>query len=245
MNKTEIKLQYNICQQSECAIPAIIVSAGSSTRMNGIDKQFLPIFGVPVVARTLMTFERCEHISKIIIVTSKQNIQQMQLVCEKYNISKLTDIVEGGSNRHESVMNGIAQLDNTDEKVLIHDGARPFVDMCTISEVVEALNTYDAALCACKINDTVKKVSNDGMVECTVDRSSLYSAQTPQGVDVAKYKTACNSIPNVEDLTDDASVMEAMDYSVKIIIGSSKNIKITTPDDIAIAEALVKGEGEI
>lgn len=245
MNKTEIELQYDICLQNENAIPAIIVSAGASTRMHGIDKQFLPIFGVPVVARTLMTFERCEHISKIIVVTSKQNIQQMQLVCEKYNISKVSDIVEGGCNRHESVMNGISRLDNTDEKVLIHDGARPFVELHTISEVVDALSAYDAALCACKINDTVKKVSADGLVDCTIDRSCLYSAQTPQGVDVKKYKIACNNIPNVENLTDDASVMEAMGYSVKIVMSSSKNIKITTPDDIAVAEALVKGESDI
>ncbi len=245
MSKTEVKLQYDICEKNDNAIPAIIVAAGASTRMKGINKQFMPVLGVPVIARTLMTFERCADVSKIIIVTSGDSIPDMQLICEKYMLSKVCDIVEGGANRHQSVMKGIACLSAEDKKVLIHDGARPFVETHTISEVAGALNCFDAALCVSKINDTVKKVSEDGTVLSTIDRSMLYAAQTPQGVDVIKYKIACDSIDNVENLTDDASVMEASGYSVKAIIGSNKNIKITTPDDIAIAESLVRGESEI
>lgn len=243
-NVTELKLQYNICKTADNALPVIIVAAGSSTRMKGINKQFMPILRVPVIARTLMAFESCEDISKIIVVTSKDSVAQMQLICDKYTISKLTDIVEGGSNRHQSVMKGIERLDKEDLKVLIHDGARPFVDTATISKVAAALNDFDAALCVSKINDTVKKVSQDGVVLSTVDRSMLYAAQTPQGVDVEKYKKACERIEDADSLTDDAAVMETAGYSVKAIVGSSKNIKITTPDDIAIAEALVKGESE-
>lgn len=244
MNKTEIKLQYNVLQNNDMAIPVIIVAAGSSTRMQGINKQFMPILGVPVIARTLMKFNLCADISKIIVVTSRDCICDMQLICEKYMINKLCDIVEGGSNRHESVMNGIARLDITDTKVLIHDGARPFVETRTISEVVSALNGFDAALCVNKINDTVKMVSADGIVQSTVDRSTLYAAQTPQGVDIKKYKDACDSIENVDLFTDDASIMEASGFKVKAVVGSGKNIKITTPDDIIIAESLVKGECE-
>lgn len=244
MNKTEIKLQYNVLESNETAIPVIVVAAGASTRMQGINKQFMPILGVPVIARTLMTFNSCADISKIIVVTSRDCMLDMQLVCEKYMINKLCDIVEGGSNRHESVMCGIARLDINDTKVLIHDGARPFVANETISEVVSALNCYDAALCVNKINDTVKMVSADGIVLSTVDRSMLYAAQTPQGVDVKKYKDACENIADVDLFTDDASIMEAAGYKVKAVVGSSKNIKITTPDDIAIAESLVKGECE-
>ena len=244
MNKTEIKFEYDIAQNSDCAIPAIIVAAGSSTRMQGINKQFMPILSVPVIARTLMAFEACSDVSKIIVVTSKESIMDVQLVCEKYTISKVTDIVEGGSNRHESVMKGVARLDAADKKVLIHDGARPFVSPNTISEVICALSKYDAALCVNKINDTVKQVDESGMVKQTVDRSMLYAAQTPQGVDVLKYKNACVALENVDLFTDDASIMEEAGYSVKAIVGSGKNIKITTPDDIAIAEAIVKGECE-
>lgn len=244
MNKTKLNLQYNVCELSDNAIPAIIVAAGSSTRMKGINKQFMPILGVPVIARTLMAFETCKSISKIIVVTSADNILDVQLVCEKYSIGKVTNIVSGGSNRHESVIKGINELDISDSKVLIHDGARPFVSGNSISEVVNALNDFDAALCVCKINDTVKKISSDGVVEATVDRSSLYVAQTPQGVDVKKYKLACDSVNNIHELTDDASVMEFAGYSVKAVQGNATNIKITTPDDIPIAEAFVKGESE-
>lgn len=242
MNSTEVKLHYDICTISDSAVPVIIVAAGSSTRMKGINKQFMPILGIPVIARTLMAFENCVDISKIIIVTAHDSILDMQLVCEKYMISKVADIVAGGDNRHQSVMKGIECLDKSDLKVLIHDGARPFVQCNTISEVAHTLEHFDAALCVSKINDTVKKISEDGIVLSTVDRSMLYAAQTPQGVNVIKYKTACAQLDNVEELTDDVSVMEAAGYSVKAIIGSGKNIKITTPDDIAVAEALIKGD---
>lgn len=245
MSETQVKLKYDICSNQSSGIATIIVAAGSSSRMNGINKQFMPILGIPVIARTLMAFESCVDVSKIIIVTASDSIADMQVICEKYMISKLCDVVVGGSNRHQSVMNGIKRLDSSDEKVMIHDGARPFVDAKTISQVAHALKSFDAAICVSKINDTVKQVSDDGIVTATVDRSMLYSAQTPQGVDVKKYISACESLPNVENLTDDASVMEAAGYSVKAIISSGKNIKITTPDDIAIAEAIVKGENEL
>lgn len=245
MNKTDIKLQYNESKINNNAIPVIIVAAGSSTRMKGINKQFLPILGIPVIARTLMAFEASDAISKIIIVTASDSIIDMQLVCEKYMISKVTDIVAGGKNRHQSVINGINRLANNDLKVLIHDGARPFVEASVICDVADALNTFDAVLCVNKINDTVKKVSDDGIVVSTIDRNMLYAAQTPQGVNVQKYKNACDTILNVEELTDDASVMELAGYSVKAIVSSAKNIKITTPDDIAVAEAIIKGDSEL
>ncbi len=241
---TETKLQYDICKKNEDAIPVIIVAAGSSSRMQGINKQFMPILGVPVIARTLMTFEKCEDVSKIILVTSENSVLDMQLVCEKYMITKLSAVIVGGANRHQSVMNGIAALNKNDLQVLIHDGARPFVDSKTISEVAHALNQFDAALCVSKINDTVKKVNADGKVMATVDRSMLYSAQTPQGVNVNEYLVACESVSNADDFTDDVSIMETTGYNVKAIVGSSKNIKITTPDDIWVAEAIVKGERE-
>ncbi|MDO4607888.1 MAG: 2-C-methyl-D-erythritol 4-phosphate cytidylyltransferase [Clostridia bacterium] len=244
MNQTKTKLQYDVCRHNEDAIPVIIVAAGSSSRMQGINKQFMPILGVPVIARTLMAFEKCADISKIIIVTAHDSVLDMQTVCEKYMITKLTDIVVGGANRHQSVMNGIKVLDKNDLQVLIHDGARPFVDCQTIGEVARSLNAYDAALCVTKINDTVKKVNAEGKVMATVDRSMLYSAQTPQGVNIKEYMLACESVNDADSFTDDVSIMEATGYNVKAVVGSGKNIKITTPDDIFIAESIVKGESE-
>lgn len=245
MNVTELKLQYNVCEKTDGGIPVIIVAAGTSSRMNGINKQFMSLLGIPVIARTLMAFENSSDISKIIVVTAKDSVLDMQQICDKYMITKLTDIICGGSCRHESVMNGIAQLDAADKKVLIHDGARPFVDSNIINSVVNALKSFDAALCVNKINDTVKKLDQNGMVISTVERDMLYAAQTPQGVDVNKYKSACEKIKSAEKLTDDVAIMEAAGYSVKAVIGSSKNIKITTPDDIAVAEGLIKGDGNL
>ena len=243
MNTTELKLQYNICENSGEGIPVVIVAAGQSSRMKGVNKQFVSLLGIPVIARTLMAFENCAAISKIIIVTAERSIADMQLICDKYMISKATDIVCGGDCRHDSVMNGISRLDISDRKVLIHDGARPLVETADIVAVARALEEFDAALCVHKINDTVKKVDEDGVVISTLDREMLYGAQTPQGVDVDKYKSACENIKNVSDFTDDVSVREAAGYTVKAITGSNKNIKITAPEDIAIAESLLKGEG--
>lgn len=245
MNVTELKLQYDICENSGDGLPVIIVAAGKSVRMGGINKQFLSLLGIPVIARTLMAFESCKSISKIILVTSKENVADMQIICEKYLISKLTDIVIGGKNRHESVVKGIERLDKSDLNVLIHDGARPLVDGNIISEVADALKLYDASLCVNKINDTVKKVDSDGRVITTVNRDMLYAAQTPQGVNVEKYKKALEKFENTNEFTDDASVMEKAGCSVKAIIGSAKNIKITTPEDIIIAEGILKGESGI
>lgn len=245
MNITELKLQYELCESNGSGIPVIIVAAGNSTRMKGINKQFMQLMGIPVIARTLMAFEHCDVISKIIIVTASDSVADMQLICDKYMISKVTDIVVGGADRHESVMNGISRLDTTDSKVLIHDGARPFVENSTIVDVAKALDRFDAALCVHKINDTVKKVDENGIVTKTVDRAALYGAQTPQGVDVAKYKKACETAENASQFTDDASIMETAGYTVKAVISSNKNIKITTPDDIIIAEGILKGEDNL
>lgn len=241
MNVTELKLQYNICENSTEGIPVIIVAAGNSSRMCGINKQFALLLGIPVIARTLMAFENCAYVSKIIIVTAKDSVKDIQLICDKYMISKVSDITVGGDTRHSSVMCGMSRLDVSDEKVLIHDGARPLVDADTVTAVARALKNYDAAVCVNKINDTVKSVDKNGMVVSTVDRSCLYAAQTPQGVDVKKYVKACSEIKNASEFTDDVSVMETAGLTVKAIQSSGKNIKITTPEDIIIAEALLKG----
>ena len=225
-------------------VAAVIPAAGSARRMKGADKLFLELEGVPVIIRTLRVFEAHPQIEEIIIPTREDAIETLKNLCREYGITKAKKIICGGETRAHSVLNGIRAVDKKCGYVAIHDGARPFVQTATISEVANALADFDAALCVSKINDTVKKVSENGDVIATVDRSMLYAAQTPQGVDVTKYKEACKTLTNVDELTDDVSVMEAAGYSVKAVVGSAKNIKITTPDDIAIAEALVKGESE-
>ncbi len=243
MIKNDFKLDFERVEaKASSGVPVIIVAAGSSSRMKGINKQLALVAGIPVIARTMLSFENSPLISKIILVTKKELVADMQIIADKYMIGKLECIVEGGEDRHASVIKGIEALDDSDKKTLIHDGARPFVDNRIITDCINALNESDGCLCGIKINDTVKKVDENGVVCETVDRSLLYAAQTPQGVDVEAYKKASEKLSG-ENFTDDASVLEMAGYTVKMVEGSNRNIKITCKEDLALAESLIiKGE---
>lgn len=241
MLKSELKLDYSICRTTE-KVPVIIVAAGSSTRM-GINKQFIELGGMPVIARTLKAFQNCDSISNIILVVKTDDLFQMQMLCEEYKISKISDIVCGGDTRQESVLKGFSRLDKDCKRALIHDGARPFVRESVICAVINALSSHSAVLPAVRVKDTVKRVDSDGMVLETVPRDGLMYVQTPQGVNVSEYLDAVKKI-DVSLFTDDASIMEAAGYSVSIIEGSYKNIKITTKEDIALANVFLSEEKE-
>lgn len=239
--KTELKLQYEIKEQSADAIPVIIVAAGNSTRM-GANKQLMEISGIPVIARTLMAFENSPHISRIILVTKADDIFILSSLAEKYAVSKLTDVVCGGNCRQESVLNGFKRLSVNEEKVLIHDGARPLVSGDIISAVAKALKEYPAAACGVSVKDTLKRVDEKGNIVQTVDRSDIFAVQTPQGVWKEDYLSAVDGIDNIEAVTDDMSIMELAGKPCLMVEGSYKNIKITTPEDIALAENYLKEE---
>lgn len=241
MVKTDFKIEYTTSDAIE-RYPVIIVAAGNSSRMLGMNKQFFEVGGVPVIARTMSAFENSSLISKIILVTKEEFIADMQKIVLEYNINKLTHIVVGGNDRFSSVLNGFKCLGADDAKVLIHDGARPFVTSVIIGNVCAALQNFDASVCAVPLKDTVKMVNADGTVNNTPDRTKLFSVQTPQGVDVKLYKEAASNITDTSVITDDASVMELAGHTVKIVEGDYKNIKITTPEDIVLAEAFLKGE---
>lgn len=244
MELTELKLEYAVCDSEKSGIPVIIVAAGASSRMGGINKQTALLAGVPVLARTLMAFERSEVISSIILIVRAEDVFSMQLMAEKYGIEKLTDIVCGGNTRQESVLNGFARLDKNTESVLIHDGARPFADGAVIRAVADGLKLHSAVTCAVPVKDTVKIVDKDGKIITTPDRESLAAVQTPQGVRVADYLSAVEKIGDVSKFTDDMSVMEAAGYEAYTVSGSYRNIKITTIEDLKLAEYLLSGETE-
>ena len=142
--KTETVLKYEVSEVPKDGIPAIIVAAGSFTRMEGVNKQLAEISGIPVIVRTLMAFENSSLVSSIILVVRPDDVFSMQLLTEKYGITKLTDIVCGGNCRQESVVKGLSRISVTAEKVLIHDGARPLVDGDTIERVVKGLDSFSA-----------------------------------------------------------------------------------------------------
>lgn len=240
MLETEFKLEYEIEElPADGSVPVIVVAAGSSTRMNGINKQTALLCGVPLIIRTLMRFEKCSKISNIILVVKPDELFSMQQLADRYGIKKLTDIVCGGENRQQSVKNGLERLPESAETVLIHDGARPFVTNEIICGVISALSTHNAVTCAVKLKDTVKQVDENGNVLSTPDRNSLVAVQTPQGVNVSDYRAALENAGDLGRFTDDMSVMEAAGHKPFTVPGSYENIKVTTPEDIALAEYLI------
>lgn len=241
MNNTQVKFEYQVLEDNGQGMAVIVVAAGSSTRMQGQNKQFSEINGIPVIAKTLLTFEKCPEIKNIILVVRAEDIFSLQMLAEKYSISKLSDIVCGGATRQESVLKGFSRLDESDTAVLIHDGARPLITQEIISSVVKALDNYTAVTCAVKVKDTVKQIDESGKVIKTLNRDTLVAVQTPQGVRVKEYLDAVEKIGDVSSFTDDTSIMETAGYEVYAVEGSYKNIKITTPEDINIACAY---EGE-
>lgn len=243
MQTAEYKLSYTTTDEVTKPMPVIIVAAGSSVRMQGISKQFISINGIPAIVHTMLAFQRSAKISNIILVTKDEFILQMQKLAHEYEITKLSDIVVGGNTRQESVKNGLNRVKNEDF-VLIHDGARPMVTDEIISRVCAELNCNDAVVCVVKVKDTVKRVDRDNYVLETLKRDELISVQTPQGVNLAKYKMALETV-TCADFTDDASIMEAAGYKVKTVEGDYTNIKITTPEDIVLAEYYLKKRGAV
>lgn len=240
---TETLLMCDVAEENSGFVGAVIVAAGSSARMGGTSKQLMQLGGIPVIARTLLAFERAKSIKNIVLVARESDILAMQMIAQKYMISKITDIIVGGTCREESVKNGVNRLDSTTEYLLIHDGARPLVTTELIDRVAAAAREKKAVTCAVPIKDTLKVVV-DGVVQNTLDRSKLYSVQTPQGFEYKLYKDCINSIDNCSDYTDDCAVVEGLGHTVSIVEGDYRNIKITTKEDIIFAEGILAGGGD-
>lgn len=217
----------------------LIAAAGSGTRMKSeIPKQFLSVGNAPILAHTLMAFENNSDTDEIVVVTRACDIDRVRKLGEEYNITKLTHIAEGGETRQDSIINGLRSVSG--EYVLIHDGARPFVTDEQISAIVSAVREYGAASLGIPVTDTVKYTENK-YVCSTVDREKLYLIQTPQAFKTREILEAheCAEADAVS-VTDDCSVFEAMGKKVKIVQGSPMNIKITTRDDLILADAILK-----
>ena len=240
MAVTEFKIEYSeVLEPYENAVPVIIVAAGSSSRMGGINKMFASISGIPVIARTLLCFERSRFVSEIVVVTKKESVADVLRLKDEYMISKLTVVTEGGNDRLSSVLNGLNVLSDDTNGVMIHDGARPLVSDALIEKMAKASNKYDCAVCGIPLKDTIKQ---KGEFTKTLERSRLVAVQTPQSVNFSKYKALLSKIEDKSLYTDDASVMESAGYNTEIIDGEESNIKITTPFDIKLAEILLKEE---
>lgn len=221
------------------AVSVVIAAAGMSSRMQGINKQFLLLDGIPVLARTLSAFDSINEINEIIIVVQESEILVVSDLVKDFNIKKVKAIVPGGSTRQESVLNGLKHV--ISQKVLIHDGARPFISKEEILNVISALDSYDAAAVGVNAKDTIKRVNNDVITE-TLDRNNLVQIQTPQGFKTDVILSAHNKAKSeCIEVTDDCALAEFCGIDVKVIYGNYNNIKITTPEDIAIARGILGG----
>jgi len=217
-------------------VGAIIVAAGSSTRMGSADKLFADLGGRPLLARTLQPFQDSPPVGRVVLVLSAANLERGRKLATEYGIGKLSAACEGGPRRQDSVRLGLEALGECDW-VLVHDGARPLVTAELIERGLAAARETGAAVPAVPLADTVKQAATDGTVERTLDRNQLFAAQTPQ---VFRYDHLLRAHREVTtDVTDDAAMLEALRLPVKLFEGSPANIKVTTPEDLRLAEALL------
>lgn len=218
---------------------AVVLAAGQGKRMKSrIQKQFLLIKEKPVLYYTLQAFEKSPLISGIILVTGKEEIEYCrQEIVEKYGFAKVKKIVAGGKERYHSVYEGLKAVEGA-EYVFIHDGARPFVDHAMLERLYEAVKEYGACVVGMPVKDTIKLSDEKGFAAQTPERNRVWQVQTPQTFDYPLIRDAYEKLmeEKLEGVTDDAMVVESMtDHKVKLVEGSYRNIKITTPEDLEIA----------
>ena len=217
---------------------AVIVAAGTASRMGGIDKVMAPLQGEPMIVRTVRTFQNCDAISEIVIVTREDLILPISGLCR--NMPKVKAVVCGGKSRQESVQLGLNALSDKVKLAAIHDGARPLITWQVIDRVVRAANTHNAAAPAIPVKDTIKVVEGR-VVKYTPDRATLFAVQTPQVFDFDLLRGALKKAElDGAQVTDDCSAVELMGMAVKIVEGDERNIKVTTPMDLKIAEMLLE-----
>jgi len=214
---------------------AIIVAAGESRRMGGEDKVFTLLGGKPILTRVVDVFEHCKSVNQIVIVVSKQTLERCRRLVAEEGWSKVTEVYPGGRRRQDSVAAGLSQLDNCDWAV-IHDGARPLGTVDLIEQGLAEARETGAAVAAVPVTDTIKVAGDDRIDRQTPPRQNLWAVQTPQvfriGIITEAYRQAKGEV------TDDASLVEQLGYKVKLYMGAYDNIKVTTPDDLALAETL-------
>ena len=221
---------------SSGAVGVVIVGAGRGVRMGGLDKIFAPIRGVPVIAYSLRTFAAMREVSRISLVVTSEGLRDARRLSMAFGMGKVAETCVGGERRRDSVRAGLEALGECDW-VAVHDAARPLVDGTIIRRGLKAASETGAAVCAVPVKDTIKVVSDDGAVLETPPRESLWQVQTPQ---IFRYETLMKAHEECDgDFTDDGAMVENLGVAVKVFLGSYRNVKVTTPEDLAVVEALM------
>ena len=222
---------------------ALIVAAGNSNRYGGVvPKQFRQLAGKPVLSWAISRFQEAETIDKIVVVVSEENLLYAnQMIVDPYNFTKVEKLVIGGDTRRESVVRGLKSLPVSTTHVAIHDGARPLTQSADIDRTVLLAQKERAAMLASKCTDSIKRV-RDGYIIGTLERDSLYLAQTPQVFQYDLIMEAHAKAPADAVITDDSSVVELLGFKVRVVEPTKPNLKITVKEDMLLAEALLKQE---
>ena len=219
----------------------VIVSAGNSTRMKGINKQFLDLDGVPVIIRTVMAFDYIDDVCEIIVVSSNNMLENTINLFSQYKFNKNINFTTGGNTRQESVFNGISLVCDESDYIAIHDGARPLISKNTIEFAFLNAKKYNATTVGVPVKDTIKILSN-GFIESTPPREKLFITQTPQVFEKKLYINAMQkAIAENKDFTDDCQLIESFGEKIFMTIGEYTNIKITTPEDVNLASSFLEG----
>ena len=228
-------------QRPRCA--ALVAAAGSSSRMGGINKLLEPLDGIPVLVRTLTALERAQRVDSIVIATREEDLITVSQLCKTYGITKCKKVIRGGEDREHSVLLAALEAEPDTELLAVQDGARPLVSPALIDRVIEAALRCGAAAPAIPVKDTIKTVREDEAVEETLERSRLRAVQTPQVFEASLLKAALQAaLEEGAVLTDDCSAVERLGKVVYLIEGEETNLKITTPTDLVLAEALLAAE---
>lgn len=226
----------------KCSV--VVVAAGTASRMQGIDKMLAPLGDKPILIRTLQAFERCPDVSEIVVVTREDLLVDISKMCKDYLLYKVSKIVVGGAERSLSVRAGLREVDREAELIAIHDGARPFLSQRVLKDVLRQAAVSGAAAPAVPVNDTVKR-ARERVVQETVDRSTLWAVQTPQVFQADLIRAATEkACADQAAVTDDCSAVERLGMQVVLTEGDRRNIKVTTPFDLILGEAILADWGE-
>lgn len=220
----------------------ILVAAGKSTRMgSNTDKAFLSLGSRPVIAWSLLAFEQCTAIDQIVLVVRKDQILAAKSVVQMFGISKLREVVAGGSRRQDSVVNGMREMAPETRIVVVHDGARPCVTPELIEATIKTAKRNGCGIAASRVWDTIKYVERGLTVDRTIDRAKLWAVQTPQAFKVELLQRAYAAVEEQKAvITDEASAVELIGEPVRLVEWSRHNIKITTAEDLPLAAAVLK-----
>ena len=218
------------------SVGALILAAGQSRRMEGVDKTFAPILGKPLILHTLEVFVECSSINRIALVLSENNFEAAKALVEEGRIPDDVVLCLGGSRRQDSAARGLSALGEHDW-IVVHDGARPCLDPCILKEALKQAQCHGSAVVAVPVTDTIKRADSQAFVSGTITRDGLWAVQTPQIFPYSILKQAYNEV--YQDVTDDASMVERLGIKVKLVPGSHDNLKVTSPRDLEIAEMVL------